>query len=189
MPGRATEPWTPNGSGSLVSSGRVARMTCEHVHVRDAGVGVLRGDQAAAGVAGGADDGVADADAVADPVVLGVGGDAVDAEEHAEAARVVVAAGRASRAATSRRRGRGRARGAVGAATSRSERARVVRQRLGERAEHEPAWRGRPKKMLVTASPSSTGARHLAAVGNVRRSDSAVVVGLHLPRAARAACR
>ena len=56
--------------------------------VGDAGIGVLGGDDAAADVAADADLGLADLHAAADPPVLLVRADAVDLEEHPEAATV-----------------------------------------------------------------------------------------------------
>jgi hypothetical protein len=66
----------------------VARERAERVDVGDTGVRILGGDDAAADVSADADLSLAELHAAADPPVLLVRADAVDLEEHPEAAAV-----------------------------------------------------------------------------------------------------
>ena len=88
-PASATAAWTPNGSGSVVSTlTPVVRQRLQRVEVGLAGLGVLRRHRAAADVSLRHDDRLADLNAPAEPLVLLVLAQAVDAEVHPEPATV-----------------------------------------------------------------------------------------------------
>ena len=91
-PASATAAWTPNGSGSVASTlTPIGRQRLQRVEVGLAGLGVLRRDRAAADVSVRHDDRFAEPDAPAEPLVLLVLVQAVDAEVHPEPAPVDLA--------------------------------------------------------------------------------------------------